>query len=61
MKEIFVDVDGPIMEPSDLWLNYIEPEYKDHALKIDVDENGLEYLNVDGRGPSLRTLLRHPS
>ena len=48
MKETFVDVDGHIMEPSNLWLDYIEPEYRDHALRIDVDEDGLEYLNVDG-------------
>ena len=29
-------------------LDYIDPEYRDHALKISKDENGLEYLDVDG-------------
>lgn len=48
MEEHFVDVDGHIMEPSNLWTDYIDPEYQNHALKIDTDEKGLEYLNVDG-------------
>ena len=48
MEEHFVDVDGHIMEPSNLWTDYIDPEYKNHALRIDKDEKGLEYLNVDG-------------
>ena len=48
MNATFVDIDGHIMEPSTLWLDYIEPEYRDHALRLSKDENGLEYLNVDG-------------
>ena len=48
MEATFVDIDGHIMEPSNLWLDYIDPEYRDHALKISKDEKGLEYLNVDG-------------
>ena len=48
MDATFVDIDGHIMEPSNLWADYIDPEYRDHALKIARDENGLEYLDVDG-------------
>ena len=49
MTAKFVDIDGHIMEPANLWLDYIEPEYREHALRISEDEDGLEYLNVDGK------------
>ena len=48
MNATFVDIDGHIMEPSNLWADYIDPDYREHALKIARDENGLEYLDVDG-------------
>ena len=49
MESTFVDVDGHIMEPPGLWQEYIDPEYKDRALRIAQDEKGLEYLSVDGK------------
>ncbi len=49
MKAKFVDVDGHIMEPSNLWMEYLEHEYKDRALRIERDEKGLEYLSVEGK------------
>ena len=42
MTAKFVDIDGHIMEPADLWLDYIEPKYREHALRISEDEDGLE-------------------
>lgn len=47
-KNEFVDVDGHILEPANLWEEYLEPEYKERALRIELDENGLEYMSVDG-------------
>src|SRR5262245_6943452 len=44
-----VDADGHVMEPADLWLRYMEPEYRDRALAIKVDADGLESLYVDGK------------
>ncbi|MEM7288701.1 MAG: amidohydrolase family protein [Actinomycetota bacterium] len=44
-----VDADGHILEPPDLWETYIDPRYRDRALRIRVDENGLEELEIDGR------------
>ena len=44
-----VDADGHIMEPPDLWEKYLEPEYKDRAIRFKKDENGLEYLEVAGK------------
>lgn len=44
-----VDADGHILEPPDLWETYIDPAFRDRALRIRVDEHGLEELEIDGR------------
>ena len=43
-----VDADGHILEPPDLWETYLEPKYRDRALRIVADENGLEELEIGG-------------
>jgi hypothetical protein len=43
-----VDADGHILEPSDLWERYLEPRYRDRAMRLRLDSNGLEYLEIDG-------------
>jgi len=43
-----VDADGHILEPPDLWESYLEPAYRERALRLRPDENGLEYLEIDG-------------
>ena len=48
-KSIVVDADGHIMEPSDLWEKNIEARFKDRALRIRKDDNGLEYMEIDGK------------
>lgn len=48
-----VDADGHILEPPDLWENYIDPQYRDRALRIRVDEHGLEELEIGGRRSQL--------
>lgn len=44
-----VDADGHILEPPTLWEDYIDPKFRDRALRIVVDEHGLEELEIDGR------------
>ena len=44
-----VDADGHILEPSDLWERYLEPKYRDRALRVVKDEHGLDELIIDGR------------
>jgi uncharacterized protein len=44
-----VDADGHILEPPDLWETYIDPEYRDRALRIVLDDDGLEELEIGGR------------
>src|SRR4051794_31007805 len=44
-----VDADGHILEPPDLWETYIDPQYRDRALRVMLDDNGLEELEIGGQ------------
>jgi len=48
-----VDGDGHILEPPHIWEQYIEPRYRDRALRIRKDDAGLEYVEIDGRPSKL--------
>ena len=52
-KSLVIDVDGHILEPSDLWVKNIEPEYRDMALHMGVGEDGLEQWFSEGKGDSI--------
>jgi len=49
-----VDADGHVLEPADTWLRYIDPMYRDRAIRIGQDAEGYEVLVIDGR--PLKTL-----
>jgi predicted TIM-barrel fold metal-dependent hydrolase len=49
-----VDADGHVLEPASLWEDYLEDRYRDRAIRIRTDAEGLEYLELAGR-PSERT------
>ncbi|ETW92963.1 MAG: hypothetical protein ETSY1_41325 [Candidatus Entotheonella factor] len=51
---LVVDADGHVLEPADTWLNYIDPPYRDRAIRIAEDEQGYEVLLIDGK--PLKTL-----
>ncbi|MEE9248743.1 MAG: amidohydrolase family protein [Dehalococcoidia bacterium] len=44
-----VDVDGHVMEPSDLWERNLEPQYQDRAFRIRKDPDGKEYMEIEGK------------
>lgn len=44
-----IDADGHLLEPMDLWDNYLEAKYKDRAISMEKDKDGLEYLVIDGK------------
>ena len=44
-----IDADGHVLEPRDTWLDYIDPAYRDRAIRIADDDQGDEVLLVDGR------------
>ncbi len=49
-----IDADGHILEPPDLWETYLEERYRARALRICVDDEGFEYLEID-QTPSKRS------
>lgn len=55
-----IDADGHVLEPGDLWDNYIEARYRDRAMRIKRDEDGLEYLEIGGQ-PSKMTRKGYPA
>jgi len=55
-----VDADGHILEPPDLWETYLEPRYRDRALRLVVDDRGLEALEIGGQ-PSAMSRRGFPS
>jgi len=53
-----VDADGHVLEPRDTWLRYIDPPYRERAIRIDRDDRGDEVLLVDNQPlESLRNSL----
>jgi uncharacterized protein len=50
-----IDADGHVLEPAWLWEEYLEDRYTERMMTIRVDDEGLEYLQIDGR-PSQRTV-----
>jgi predicted TIM-barrel fold metal-dependent hydrolase len=55
-----VDADGHILEPPDLWERYIDPQFRDRALRFIIDDNGLEALEIGGT-PSIMSRRGFPS
>src|SRR5215472_9627393 len=55
-KQLIIDADGHILEPADLWVEYLEEKYRPRGIKIKCDENGLEFLEYDGKPAQL---MRH--
>jgi predicted TIM-barrel fold metal-dependent hydrolase len=44
-----VDADGHVLEPADTWSKYIDPKYRDRAVRIALDERGWEVLLFDNK------------
>jgi len=49
-----IDADGHVLEPATLWEEYLEARHRDRALRIRVDGDGFEYLEIAGK-PSQRS------
>jgi predicted TIM-barrel fold metal-dependent hydrolase len=44
-----VDADGHVLEPADTWQRYIDPAFRDRALRIGIDADGFENLFIDNQ------------
>src|SRR2546428_11082176 len=49
MQSKVIDADGHILEPPDLWARYLENKYKERAIRMEKDQDGVEYFVIDGR------------
>lgn len=48
-RPFVVDMDSHVMEPQDLWENYLEPKYRERAIRIRRRADGVEELIVDDK------------
>ena len=48
-QPLVVDMDSHVMEPPDLWDNYLESKYRDRSITIRVNKDGMEELVVDNQ------------
>src|SRR3984893_5201371 len=48
-----IDADGHVLEPADLWDDYLEAAYRDRGIRLRMNDDGLEYLEIDGAPMSL--------
>ena len=44
-RPLVVDCDSHVMEPADLWVRYLEPKYRDRAIRIER-RDGVEHLII---------------
>jgi len=44
-----VDADGHVLEPVDTWQRYIDPQFRERALRVGVDADGFENLFIDNK------------
>jgi uncharacterized protein len=52
---LVVDCDSHVMEPADLWQRYLEPQFRDRAIRIER-RDGVEHLII-GEQPVLQGML----
>ena len=44
-----IDADGHVLEPPDMWEKYIDPQFRDRAIRLRPNRDGLEMLEIGGR------------
>lgn len=50
-----VDADSHVLEPPDLWAQYVVPAYRDRAIRVVLSDDGRSTLLIDGRPAELTT------
>lgn len=48
-----IDCDGHVLEPIEALRDHLEEKYKERAIKIEVEDDGLEYLYYDNKKSKL--------
>jgi len=55
VTERVIDADGHVLEPPDVWARYIEPAWRERAIRVARQPDGRDALVVDGRPARLTT------
>src|SRR5437899_5507759 len=55
MLELVIDADGHVLEPPDLWRRYVDPGYRERAIRVGRGRDGRDVLEIDGRPARLTT------
>jgi len=53
--DLVVDADGHVLEPGDVWERYIDPEFRDRAIRVRRSADGRDFLEINGRPAVLTT------
>jgi predicted TIM-barrel fold metal-dependent hydrolase len=53
--DLIVDGDGHVLEPPDVWGRYIDPGYRERAIRVRRGADGRDVLEIDGRPARLTT------
>jgi predicted TIM-barrel fold metal-dependent hydrolase len=53
--DLIIDADGHVLEPPDVWSRYIDPAYRDRAIRVRRGTDGRDVLEIDGRPARLTT------
>ncbi|HZP42878.1 MAG TPA: amidohydrolase family protein [Candidatus Binatia bacterium] len=49
-----IDADGHVLEPPDVWARYVDPKYRERAIRVRREADG-DVLEIDGRPAALTT------
>ena len=55
MSERVIDADGHVLEPPDVWERYVDPAWRDRAVRVVRQRDGRDALVIDGRPARLTT------
>lgn len=47
--DLIIDAHGHIMEPTNLWKDYVDPKFRDRALEFAVSAEGIDHMVLDGQ------------
>ncbi len=47
-RPLCIDADSHVLEPRTTWVDYIDPAFRERAIRIAIDERGDEVLLIDG-------------
>ena len=50
-----IDADGHVLEPPDVWRRYLEPEWREQAIRVHRGADGRDFLEIEGRPARMTT------